>query len=77
MAVIFMASGYQDEFRLAIEQAGIVRRIERVIFPAEPEADGNLRAVEELAGEGRSEVRRMKDELKCAPDWLEDGANDE
>ena len=33
MAAIFMASCYQAEFSFAIEQTGIVRRIERVIFP--------------------------------------------
>ena len=42
MPAIFMASCYQAEFRFAIEQTGIVRRIERVIFFAAPEADGIL-----------------------------------
>jgi hypothetical protein len=52
-----MASGYQAEFRFAIEQTGIVRRIERAIFPSEPEADGDLRAGEELAGVGGAVIR--------------------
>ena len=37
MAAIFVASCYQDELRFASEQAGILRRIERVLFREEPE----------------------------------------
>jgi hypothetical protein len=59
MAASFMASCYQAEFLFAIEQTGIVRGIERVIFSAEPEADGNLGAVEELAGEGDHAVHEV------------------
>ena len=59
MAESFMASCYQAEFRFAIEQTGIVRRIERVLFSAKPEADGNLRAVEELAGKGDHAVHEV------------------
>ena len=51
MALVFMTSCYQAEFRFAIEQTSIVREIKRAIFPAEPEADGNLRAVKELSVE--------------------------
>jgi len=32
------------------------------VFLKEPEADGNLRAGEELAGKGEHEVRKMLDE---------------
>jgi hypothetical protein len=64
MAAGFMASGYQAEFRFAIKQTGNVRRIERVFFPEESEADGNLRAVEELAGEGDHVVLRCAQDLR-------------
>jgi hypothetical protein len=43
MAAGFMESGYQAEFRFAIEQTGVVRILERSIFPAESEADGDGR----------------------------------
>jgi len=59
MAASFMSSCYQAEFRFAIEQTGIVRRIERAIFSAEPKADGNLRAVEEWAGEDDHSVHEV------------------
>ena len=55
MAASFMSSCYQAEFRCAIEQMGIVLGIARDIFPAEPEAEWDLRAVEKLAGEGGNE----------------------
>jgi hypothetical protein len=54
MAAIFMSSCYQAEFSFAIEQTSIVRRIERAISSTKPEADGDLRAVEKLAGERNS-----------------------
>src|ERR1035437_7965788 len=41
-AAIFMSSCYQAEFRFAIEQAGIVRKIERVMISAETETDGGI-----------------------------------
>jgi|GEM_PF-3873843 len=37
-------------------------RVVVFVFREEPEADGNLRAGEKLAGEGVHEVRRMMDE---------------
>ena len=49
----------ETEFRFSIEQTGIVQRFERIPFHIEPEADGDLRAVEELAGEGDHAVHEV------------------
>jgi len=43
-----MASSYQADLCNTSEQTGIIRRFERIPFRLEPEADGNLRAGEEI-----------------------------
>ena len=52
MAASFMFSGYQTQPRFTTEQTGIVFKFDGIAFREEPEADRNLRAGEELAGEG-------------------------
>ncbi|MFA6173553.1 MAG: hypothetical protein WC334_00330 [Kiritimatiellales bacterium] len=59
MAASFILSSYQAQFGFTIKQTEVAFSFDRFIFPKEPEADGYLRAIEELAEEGDHVVREF------------------